>query len=522
MPNGQNEPKKTLSDFMNWVDELRPKKCIFRGLPNKDHSTEASAWRRLTKEQSDNNDIDKLLELNKGLIQDARLRGFDIKDGERLSDLQILAELQHFRVPTFLIDFTYSAQVDLWFACEQSHKDPKHPDKFLDGKVEVIFADPDRFVEVTSEMMQENIDYFFEKKSDGTYPLYQWQPEHINTRIPAQFSVFLFGGDRNIEPDKEYIINPKEKWVILDSIEGFSQTEEETLFPDFDGFVRKRTHGRYFIPEDYNSYRAAGYRAYQKGNYKDAILYFKETINLDSTEADVHFLLGEAYYYLHQYQEVIPVLTKAININNTNINYYKLRGNAYRALDQFEDAKEDFKKEMELAEQTGDIRLIDIIRFKLRETNLQITEGNQWSLDRFKELVPGDIREHYDTRVGNEDLYSLGADLQSLIQKKEWDLELRFSKWYFIFCYGRKRVFGVNLFGNPRLAILGTEEDKLKYSVSKHEPTYYSPHNQWLFPKDTKVDDICKILESVYDDTLRRDKTIVPDGQIMEQLTLEF
>ena len=58
---------------MDWVDELRPEKCLFRGLPNQKHSIEASAWRRLTNEQ-DSNNIDKLFEINEGLIRDVRLR----------------------------------------------------------------------------------------------------------------------------------------------------------------------------------------------------------------------------------------------------------------------------------------------------------------------------------------------------------------------------------------------------------------------------------------------------------------
>ena len=126
---------------MDWADELRPEKCLFRGLPNQKHSIEASAWRRLTNEQ-DSNNIDKLLEINEGLIRDARFRGFDSKDDRKLSDLEILAELQHFRASTFLIDFTYSAQVALWFACQQRFKDPHNSKELSDGKVCAVFVNP--------------------------------------------------------------------------------------------------------------------------------------------------------------------------------------------------------------------------------------------------------------------------------------------------------------------------------------------------------------------------------------------
>ena len=95
MQNEQPTYIETLSEFMEWVDRLRPRKCLFRGLSNKEHSIEASAWRRLTYEQ-DSNNIDKLLEINSGLIRDTRFRGYDEKEGRKLSELEILAELQHY------------------------------------------------------------------------------------------------------------------------------------------------------------------------------------------------------------------------------------------------------------------------------------------------------------------------------------------------------------------------------------------------------------------------------------------
>ena len=130
MQNEQLTEIKTLGEFMDWVDRLRPAECLFRGLSNREHSTEASAWRRLTNEQ-DRNNIDKLLEINKGLIRDVRLRGYDENGDRKLSDLEILAELQHFRAATFLIDFSYSPQVALWFACQRSFKEAPNSKRTL-------------------------------------------------------------------------------------------------------------------------------------------------------------------------------------------------------------------------------------------------------------------------------------------------------------------------------------------------------------------------------------------------------
>ena len=56
-----------------------------------------------------------------------------------------------------------------------------------------------------------------------------------------------------------------EQFMLL--LQVFSQTTETTLFPDKDGFIQQRTQYRPYIPEGYESYRAAGYRASQNGDY---------------------------------------------------------------------------------------------------------------------------------------------------------------------------------------------------------------------------------------------------------------
>ena len=288
--------------------------------------------------------------------------------------------------------------------------------------------------------------------------------------------------------------------MILDSIEGFSQTIETTLFPDFDGFIQQRTQDRPYIPKGYESYRAAGYRAYRWEDYEEAISYFDEVIHLNSTDADVYHWRGEAKHYLKQNVEAIDDFNKAIKLKENDMNYYKSRGIAWLYLDQYDKAKDDLEKALALAEQAEDTDLMEFIPLILREIAFQIDEVDQWTPEMFKELVPGDISEHYDTRVGDEELYKLGTDLQSLIQQKKWKLERRFGRSYFVFCYGRRRVFGVNLFRNPRLAIWGTEVDESKFSKFDNKPVYYPVHQQWVFPRGTTVENLSDILGSVYDD----------------------
>ena len=297
----------TLNGFIEWVEQLKEQveqsnlgKCLFRGISNEDYSMEASAWRRLVHEP-DKNSLERLLEVNRDLIDDARLYEYDNKNGRRLSDLEVLAELQHFRAATCLIDFTYSAQVALWFACQSSYRKSPNSEELASGKVGVVFDNTSRIKQITPDSLNEEIDYFFEVNENGIYPLYQWQPRQLNNRIFPQYSVFLFGGDRIIKPDVECIIAADSKQNILDSLESFSQTTEATLFPDFEGFVYQRTQERpYNVPD----YKERGYRAYQNGQYEGAITYYNEAISRNPNDIDAYKLRGDAKHHLEQYEVV--------------------------------------------------------------------------------------------------------------------------------------------------------------------------------------------------------------------------
>ena len=59
------------------------------------------------------------------------------------------------------------------------------------------------------------------------------------------------------------------------------------------------------------------------------------------------------------------------------------------------------------------------------------------------------------TRIEGDELYSLGANFQTLLQDEGWKLDRRFGRYYFVYCHGRKRVFGVKTryMGNGKYGI---------------------------------------------------------------------
>ena len=252
MTNKESRSVKTLSGFMKWTEQFDDGQYLFRGVSNQNYEIVASASRRIGE---DNSNPAKLLQINEEMISDARLEGHDLKDGHQLTDLELLAELQHYGAATCLIDFTYSAQVALWMACRQSSK------WNVNGKVFAVRSnDPVRFKKITPKLLRKNLEHFFKADKHRGYPLYQWQPKQQNNRIIAQQSIFLFGGAK-IEAEAECIILKSGKEVILTSL---SYTEAR-MFPDFAGFAHLRAHNRKYIEPNVQNYLRRGNEAHQEG-----------------------------------------------------------------------------------------------------------------------------------------------------------------------------------------------------------------------------------------------------------------
>ena len=280
----KKEPRclDNLPDFIDWVSRVRRGRHLFRGVSDEAYPIEPSTYRRLPEAERT---PETLLNINKEYIRDARLRGHGTKNGRDLSDLELLAELQHFGAATLLIDFTFNPQVALWFACQRSAKGPS------DGKVSIVrvvdMANPDRhagdanrFSEITPALLAKPIDSFFEPEADRETRLYRWQPAQQNNRILAQASVFLFGG-AEIETAAECVIPERSKAELLISLSDTAGITEARMFPDFDGFARQRAHNK---PHgDAFDYMQRGLDAHSEGRLEAAVGYFSQVLSLRPT-----------------------------------------------------------------------------------------------------------------------------------------------------------------------------------------------------------------------------------------------
>lgn len=342
MAKTESEPFETLSDFLEWVSQFNDGTYVFRGVPNEEYGIQASAYRRVP--ESDQNSEDKgfptFVEINMALIREARLRGYDQKNGRHLSDLEILADLQHFKAATCLIDFTYSAQVALWFACAQ---DSKTPDA-TNGKVFAVRQDVDKFIEIEPDSLTEPLPYFLDSNEPQ---LYHWQPRQQNNRILAQQSIFLFGHYEFAE-NAACVIQKWNKEDIRTELKQVSGISEIRLFPDFEGFASLRDDRTPYTPLSAEEYIMRADQAIRRDKFAEAIDDYDKAIYRKPGDAFLYYSRGLAKTEMEKYEDAIADYNEAIRLNPGDTSAYYQRGLANAQLEQYDAAIADYDKAIRL------------------------------------------------------------------------------------------------------------------------------------------------------------------------------
>lgn len=111
---------------------------------------------------------------------------------DQMPYLEMLANLQHFRAPTRLLDVSVSPLVALWFAVEKQHNDELDD---ADGRL-FAFDTTRRRIQLDARWSSYEIPWQKFKPSSPwrrELPLL-WSPPSYNDRIPAQQSGFLLAG----------------------------------------------------------------------------------------------------------------------------------------------------------------------------------------------------------------------------------------------------------------------------------------------------------------------------------------
>ena len=227
---------RTIKGFIDWLDEVKGRFVLYRGLEDADWDVESSGYRRI---KSVDGEVPPRIFQNyvQRLLDRADLLGFKRRGGIELSELELLAELQHNGAATCLIDFTSNALVALWFACRERPGNLGKP-----GKVVAMATDnPKDFSAIEdSKILNKSIRDFLKQDK-----LWKWKPSDFNNRIVAQGSVFVFG-EGKIEKRRyeEIRINRDSKQKIREELKEKFGISEGSLFSDFTGFAQSNAHDR--------------------------------------------------------------------------------------------------------------------------------------------------------------------------------------------------------------------------------------------------------------------------------------
>ena len=337
----------TLPEFIEWASQFNKEEYIFRGVSKKSYDINSSSYRDLLKPGRDlfRTDLswdEKLLLKNMELIREATREGHHQKDGRWLSDLELLAELQHFDVPTCLIDFTYNPQIALWFACQKSKSEQEQQE---DGKVIALrYVGVTGLKEVTPELLPEKIEHFFKEDI-----FYYWRPSHQNKRILTQQSIFVFGRRApKIESDEVCIVKEGNKGDILEYLDNVSGITDGHIYPDIEGFIRLRKRDPSLRGRTVQEYLRLANQ-----EIVNAMQEIRDRYNQEAESAEpnitTHSHLNLAISYCNRAIEMLR--DGSIHADNFTIaRAYYTRGFAYNLIDKskIESAIADYSRAIEL------------------------------------------------------------------------------------------------------------------------------------------------------------------------------
>lgn len=304
--------------YLSKISEF-PSGSAFRGQADSNWKLHSGATRRLIKHYHENitqapNFSQIYMNYHSNmLIKPARTNGFDIDDGYQISDLQLLAKLQHFEAATGLLDFSWNPLVALWFACKDNQN--------CDGKIFVIdLRNPLIFQQVPNETEDQSVEAIFLPSSNSDKLLY-WEAKihgEAAARILRQRSVFVIG--RPLIPEdvvRHVEIDASDKGEIKKELEDIFDISERVLFMDIHGFsvVNKADSPVYQI-EDPGYYLFYGNESYQKGNYQQAIDSYDKCINLDPQVSETYFYRGNAKAEMQNYEGAVQDYDLAIRFKD--------------------------------------------------------------------------------------------------------------------------------------------------------------------------------------------------------------
>lgn len=228
----------TFDELLAVVIEAPPERNrvrMWRGQGDISWPIHSGAYRRLAARHSRVTEEDLITYENR-LLRQATHRGYRSMNGQDLSDLELLARLQHHGAATRLVDATRSAFVALWF-CVSCNPD------IIGALIGVHSHYLGGYESIPEKRSYESI---VQSIKGRDYP-FTWEPTMVSPRVAAQHSQFLISRVAEAPsgslclPSEEgstlvVAVSPKIKEVARDILISTFDIRTVTLFPDLDGF----------------------------------------------------------------------------------------------------------------------------------------------------------------------------------------------------------------------------------------------------------------------------------------------
>ena len=214
------------------------------------------------------------------LLKNAR-KHYPEQYDNQMSDLNILADIQHNGGATCLVDFSKNILTALWFACNDDIQD----DGFLycyDIMEDMIVHDTLMMIKPKDERMsiRELLQQTYREtniSSDTTARFCLWEPSPRSTRILRQDSIFMFGIERFRVKEhgiKIIRIPAERKLCILQAMKGLFNIRGSVIYNDHVGFATMNSKSSRDYKLTVDPY-CKGYVNMIYGHYSSALDYLK-------------------------------------------------------------------------------------------------------------------------------------------------------------------------------------------------------------------------------------------------------
>lgn len=168
---------------------------VWRGAANASWGLHSSLVRAFEKKHGSTPATESALrEFEDQVIDEARSWGLDWHAaGGRLTALELLAAMQHYGVPTRMVDFTFNPLVALWFSVES---EPSEPGRIfaIEMSQQLVSREHAAQPEPWWQAIQPRAD------TEWTTQPWIWRPPPLEPRIVRQEGCFLMGGVPSTQP----------------------------------------------------------------------------------------------------------------------------------------------------------------------------------------------------------------------------------------------------------------------------------------------------------------------------------